>query len=56
MLSSNACVGPSPRIEIFLFLLSIFTVELILDPKIMTFFPMLPAVDEKPEQESNPML
>ena len=46
MVSSNLCVGPSPRIQISLFLLSICTAELISAPKIMTFFPALSSVNE----------
>ena len=39
-----------------LFLLSICTDEIILAPKIMTFFPMVPSVNKNSERESNPML
>ena len=39
MISSNPCVGPSPRIKISFPLLSTCTDELISAPKIMTFFP-----------------
>ena len=54
---SNPCVGASPRTKISLFLLSICTDELISTPKIMTFFPMLPSVNEIFEREiSNPMV
>ena len=38
-----------------LFLLSICTEKLISDPKIMTFSPMLPSVNENAERESNPV-
>ena len=53
---SNLCVCHSPRIKIFLFLLSICTDELISASKIMTVFPMLPSVNENSERDSNPML
>ena len=52
---SNLCVGPSPRIKISSFSLSISRDELISAPKIMKFFPMLPCVTEKSERESTPM-
>ena len=52
---SNLCVGPSPRIRIFLLLLSIGTHELILATKIMTFFPKFLFVNKNSERESNPM-
>ena len=45
----------SPRIRISLFLLSICTDELISAPKLMTFFPMLPSVNEYSGRESIPM-
>ena len=51
---SNPCVGQSPRIKISLFLLSTCTDDLMSTPKIMTFFPMLPSVNENSEQESSP--
>ena len=38
-----------------LFLLSKCTDELISDPKIMTFAPMLPSANENAERESNPV-
>ena len=37
--SSNPCTGPSPSIKISLFLLSIWTDELISAPEMMTFSP-----------------
>ena len=43
------------EIKISLFFLSICTDELMLAPKIMTFFPTPPYVYENSEQESNPM-
>ena len=55
VVSSNPWAGPSPRIKISLVLLSICTDELISTPKIMTFFPMLPSVNENSKRESNPM-
>ena len=56
VVSSNLCVGLSPRIKISLFLLSICTDELISASKIMTFFPTLLFINENSERESNPML
>ena len=55
VVSSNPWVGPSPRIKISLFSLSICTDELISAPKIVTVFPSLPSVSETSERESNPM-
>ena len=57
MVTSNPCVGISPRIKIslFLFLLSICTDELVSAPKLLTFFHMLPSVNKNSERESNPM-
>ena len=55
MVSYNPCVGSSPRIKISFPYLSICTDELISVPKMMTFFPKLPSVNEKFERESNPM-
>ena len=55
VVSFNPCVGYSPRIEISLFSLSICTDELMSAPKIVTFLPTLPSVNENSEQESNPM-
>ena len=52
---SEACIGPSPRTKIFLFLPSICTEEVLSTPKIITFFPSLPSVYEKCKSESNPM-
>ena len=51
----NPFVGPSPRIKISLFSLSISTDELISAPKVMAFFLMVPSVNENSEQELNPM-
>ena len=56
VVSSNPCVGPSPRIKISFLLLSIFTDQLILVSKIKTFLPILQPVNENTKQESNPML
>ena len=39
VVSSNPCVGPSPRAQISFFLLSIRTDELLPTPKIITFLP-----------------
>ena len=55
VVSSNPCVGYSPRIKIFLFLLSICTNEIISTPKIITFLPMPPSINENSERESNTM-
>ena len=55
VVSSNACVGPSPRIKISLFLLSTCTDELISAPTVMTFLSTLPSVNENSEGQSNPM-
>ena len=55
VVSFNPCVGYSLRIEISLFSLSICTDELMSAPKIVTFLPTLPSVNENSEQESNPM-
>ena len=55
MVSSISYVGPSPRIKLALCLLSICTDELISAANILTFFPMLPSVNENWERESNPM-
>ena len=55
MVSSNPCVGPSPRIKASFPLLSICTDEFISAPKIMTFFLMLLSGNEISERESNPM-
>ena len=53
--SSNPCVGHSTRIKISLFLLSKRTGEFISAPKIITFFPTLPSVNENSDRESNLM-
>ena len=55
VVSFNPCFGPSPKIKIFLFLLSICAIELMSAPKIMTFLPLLPSVNENSERESNTM-
>ena len=55
VVSFNPCFGPSPRIKIFLFLLSICAAELISAPKIMTFLPLNPSVNKNSERESNTM-
>ena len=39
LVSSSHCVGPLPRIETALFILSICTDELIWTPKLTTFLP-----------------
>ena len=55
MVSSNACVGPSPRIKTSLFLLSIWIDEPIGVPKIITLFSKLSFVNENFERGSNPV-
>ena len=55
VVSSNPCVGPSPKIKMYFPLLSICIDELISAPKIVTFFPMLSSVNKNSERESNPM-
>ena len=55
VVSSNLCVGPSPRIEVPFFLLSICADELISAPELMTFFPERSPADENSEREWNPM-
>ena len=39
VVSYNPCVGPSPRIKIYFFLLSTCTEELLSSPKIIHFLP-----------------
>ena len=56
MVSSNPCVGPSPKIKISFPLLSTCTDELISASKIMSFFPMVPSGNENYERELTPML
>ena len=46
VVSSNPFVGASPRIKISFPLLSIYTYQFILSPKIMTFFLRLPYVNK----------
>ena len=55
VVSSNSCVGPSPRTKISLFLLLTCIDEFISAPKLMTFFPVLLPANESSEWESNPM-
>ena len=50
---SNPCVGPSPRTNIYFFLLSECTDELLSIPEIKTFLPQSKPGYEKSEQESN---
>ena len=52
---SSPCVGPSPRIKISFFLLSIFVDELISAPKTITFLPVPPLWCEKNPYLSNPI-
>ena len=56
VVSSNPCVGPSPKIKMYFPLLSICIDELISAPKIVTFFPMLSSVNKNSERESNPRM
>ena len=56
MVSSNPCVGLSPRIKISFQLLPICTNELISAPKIITHFPMFPSGNKNSERKSYPML
>ena len=56
VVASNPCVAAPLRIEIFLYLLSICTDELISAPKIITFFSMLPSANENSERELSPIL
>ena len=55
VVSFNPGFGPSLRIKILLFLLSICAIELISFRKIMAFFLLLPSVNENSERESNTM-
>ena len=60
MVSSNPCVGPSPKTKIFSFLSSVkkiysCTDEPILAPKIITFLPQLPSDHENCERTSYPI-
>ena len=52
---SKPCVRPFPRIEISLFLLSIFVDELISNPKIILFLPNPVTGNEKISCLSNPI-
>ena len=56
MVSSNPCVGPSPRTNIYFFLLSVSTDELLSTPKITTFLSQSQSEYGKSQQESNPIL
>ena len=51
VVSSNPCVGTSPRIKIYFSLSLICTDELISAAKIMTFFPKLPTVKNSEENK-----
>ena len=55
VVSPNPCVGPSTRIKISSFLLSICKNELIAAPKTIIFFLNLPSVNKNSDRESNPM-
>ena len=55
VLPSNPWVGPSPRIKISVFLLSICRREFIVTPKIVTFWENLPSGSKKVLGESNPV-
>ena len=52
---SKLFVGHSTGIKTSLFLLSICTDDLLSAPYIMTFFSILPSVNENSERELNPM-
>ena len=51
VVSSKPCIRPSSRIKISFLLLSIYTDELILTSKIMTFLPTLPSGNENSEKD-----
>ena len=53
VVASKYCTGPLARIKIYFPLLSIWTDELILTPKIMTFLPTFSTGNENSERESN---
>ena len=55
MVSFNLCVGPLPRNNISIPLLSKCTDELISAPKLMIFFPKLASINKISERESNRM-
>ena len=55
VVSSNPCMGLSPRIKISFPVLSICTNELISAPKIIKLFSKLPSVNENSKQESKPI-
>ena len=55
MVSSNPCVGISPRVDISPILLSICTDEFRSAPKRMTLFSPLPSAKKNSESEWNPM-
>ena len=52
---SNPCVGPLPKIKIYLFLFSIFVDELMSAPKIITYLPNPVPGNEKRPCISNPI-
>ena len=54
-MSSNPCVGPTPRIKTSFFLLSTFPQELISTPKIITFWVNLPLENKNVQLGSNPV-
>ena len=53
LLQVNPCIGPSPRIKIYIFLWSKCTEELMSTPKIITLQPN-PPLNEKAPFSSNP--
>ena len=55
VVSSNPYIGLSPRTKISLFLLSIWTDELLSAPKVMAIIPILPSVNDDFERKSNPI-
>ena len=55
VVSLNPCDGPTPKIKISLFFLSICRDELISTPKVIIFFFHASSVNENSEREPNPM-
>ena len=55
MVSSNHCVGPLSRINIFYFLLSICTDEIISSPKTIEILITLPSGNEDSEGKLDPI-
>ena len=55
MISSDSCLGPSPRTQIPFFLLSICSDKLFYTSKITTFLPQSKPGYERSEREPNPV-